>query len=217
MDKVLIILVVLLIIAVVVLFFVVKPKKKKDTIEEVEITREEPVIDLSQSIEEPVEEKNRVEEKNEETIKKIESLDDEFEKTKEQTEVIEIIESMQEKAKDITERVADYEDEQEENAIISYTELLNAVKAKKDVQEELDLSQTKEEKPKEEIKVETVNVIKENKPYDEQKKFHSSEAISPLGRINKNVTDDSYKSNKRPDNMQDEEFLKSLKDFRGNL
>ena len=211
MDKVLIILVVLLIIAVVVLLFVVKPKKKKDTIEEVEITREEPVIDLSQSIEEPVEEKN------EETIKKIESLDDEFEKTKEQTEVIEIIESMQEKAKDITERVADYEDEQEENAIISYTELLNAVKAKKDVQEELNLSQIKENTPKEEIKIEQVNVVKENKPYDEQKKFRSSEAISPLGRINKSVTDDSYKSNKRPDNMQDEEFLKSLKDFRGNL
>ena len=118
---------------------------------------------------------------------------------------------------DITERVADYEDEQEENAIISYTELLNAVKAKKDVQEELNLSQIKENTPKEEIKIEQVNVVKENKPYDEQKKFHSSEAISPLGRINKSVTDDSYKSNKRPDNMQDEEFLKSLKDFRGNL
>lgn len=201
MEKILIILIVLLFLAIAVLFLVVKSKQKKDK-EEIKIVKEEPVIDLSSTME-----ANKVE-----NLSNIESLDDEFEKTREQTEVIEIIESMQEKAKNITERVADYEDEQEENAIISYTELLNAVKNKKEVQEELNFEEIKNEVPNE-GKKETVEI----KPFNEEKKFHSSEAISPLGRINKNIADDSYRSNRNPENMQNEEFLNSLKNFRDNL
>lgn len=181
MEEILIVLIVLLVLVVLILVGITIFGKKKaltleknDVIEESvpELKLEEPVIEL-----------------------------DPLEQTREQTEVIEIISSMQEKAKDLTDNVADYEDEQEENAIISYTELLNAVKAKKEVQEELDFD------VKEEVT---------EKPYDDSKKFHSSEAISPLGRIN-SVSNDSYKSTTKPTDMQDEDFLKSLKDFRGNL
>lgn len=208
MDKILIVLIALLVLAIIGLIIITRPKKKKQTIENIEI---EPKVEQK---EEPIQKKeeqpiNLVEKKE----PQIESdLEEELGKTREQTEVIEIIESMQEKVKDITEKVADYEDEQEENAIISYTELLNAVKAKKEVQEELKFEPVKEEKKVNEIKEEPkVTEIKE------EKKFRSTEAISPLGRINKQINTDSYQSNLKVSNMQDDDFLKSLKDFRSNL
>ena len=208
MDKILIVLIALLVLAIIGLIIITRPKKKKQTIENIEI---EPKVEQK---EEPIQKKeeqpiNLVEKKE----PQIESnLEEELGKTREQTEVIEIIESMQEKVKDITEKVANYEDEQEENAIISYTELLNAVKAKKEVQEELKFEPVKEEKKENEIKEEPkVTEIKE------EKKFRSTEAISPLGRINKQINSDSYQSNLKVSNMQDDDFLKSLKDFRSNL
>lgn len=208
MDKILIVLIALLVLAIIGLIIITRPKKKKQTIENIEI---EPKVEQK---EEPIQKKeeqpiNLVEKKE----PQIESnLEEELGKTREQTEVIEIIESMQEKVKDITEKVADYEDEQEENAIISYTELLNAVKAKKEVQEELKFEPVKEEKKENEIKEEPkLNQTRE------EKKFRSTEAISPLGRINKQINSDSYQSNLKVSNMQDDDFLKSLKDFRSNL
>ena len=208
MDKILIVLIALLVLAIIGLIIITRPKKKKQTIKNKEI---EPKVEQK---EEPIQKKeeqpiNLVEKKE----PQIESnLEEELGKTREQTEVIEIIESMQEKVKDITEKVANYEDEQEENAIISYTELLNAVKAKKEVQEELKFEPIKEEKKVNEVREEPkVSAIKE------EKKFRSTEAISPLGRINKQVTNDSYQSNVKVSNMQDDDFLKSLKDFRSNL
>lgn len=208
MDKILIVLIALLVLAIIGLIIITRPKKKKQTIENIEI---EPKVEQK---EEPIQKKEEqpisLVEKKEPQIEP--NLEEELGKTREQTEVIEIIESMQEKVKDITEKVADYEDEQEENAIISYTELLNAVKAKKEVQEELKFEPVKEEKKENEIKEEPkVTEIKE------EKKFRSTEAISPLGRINKQINSDSYQSNLKVSNMQDDDFLKSLKDFRSNL
>lgn len=190
MDNILIILIGLLVLAVLILVIItLRGKKKNNNIKEdvIELKKEEPVIELTK--EEPVIElKDEV--FNEEVI-------DDLEQPREQTEVIEIISSMQEKAKDLTEKVADYEDEQEENAIISYTELLNAVKAKKEVQEELNFD----------IKEPVQNEVPTQKPYDDNHKFRQTEPISPLGRIdNKTKTDN-----------QSEDFLKSLKDFRSNL
>ena len=206
MDKILIVLIALLVLAIIGLIIITRPKKKKQTIENIEI---EPKVEQK---EEPIQKKEEqpisLVEKKEPQIES--NLEEELGKTREQTEVIEIIESMQEKVKDITEKVADYEDEQEENAIISYTELLNAVKAKKEVQEELKFEPVKEEK----------NEIKEEPKLNqtrEEKKFRSTEAISPLGRINKQINTDSYQSDLKVSNMQDDDFLKSLKDFRSNL
>lgn len=189
MEKILIILIVLLLLVVIVLVGITLKgkKKKKEKIES---------ITFDESSEKIEEKKEEVEEKKIEPIIELEEKPtSDLEQTREQTEVIEIISSMQENAKNLTDKVVDYEDEQEENAIISYTELLNAVKSKKEVQEEI----------KFEVKEE-----------DDSKKFHSSDPISPLGRIN-SVSDDSYKSTVKPSDMQDEDFLKSLKDFRNNL
>ena len=215
MDKILIVLIILLIVAVLVLIGITifGKKKNKEKIENVVIKedlKEEPL-----KIEEPVINLDVIEPTQE--IKE----EPELEQTREQTEVIEIISSMQEKAKDLTEKVADYEDEQEENAIISYTELLNAVKAKKEVQEELDFDVQNKVKPvdvKSEVRYAEEKKIDEKqfeRPYDDSRKFHKTEAISPLGRINREPSEESYKT-KAPD-VQDEDFLKSLKDFRSNL
>ena len=206
MDKILIVLIALLVLAIIGLIIITRPKKKKQTIENIEIEPkvEQKVEPIQKKEEQPI----SLVEKKEPQIES--NLEEELGKTREQTEVIEIIESMQEKVKDITEKVADYEDEQEENAIISYTELLNAVKAKKEVQEELKFEPVKEEK----------NEIKEEPKLNqtrEEKKFRSTEAISPLGRINKQINTDSYQSDLKVSNMQDDDFLKSLKDFRSNL
>ena len=208
MDKILIVLIALLVLAIIGLIIITRPKKKKQIIENIEI---EPKVEPKEEFIQKKEEQPNISiEKNEPQIDS--KVEEELEKTREQTEVIEIIESMQEKVKDITEKVADYEDEQEENAIISYTELLNAVKAKKEVQEELKFEPIKEEKK--------VNEIKEEPKFNEtkeEKKFRSTEAISPLGRINKQINTDSYQSDLKVSNMQDDDFLKSLKDFRSNL
>ena len=123
MDKILIVLVILLIVAVLVLIGITifGKKKNEEKIENVVIKedlKEEPLKEEPLKIEEPVIHLDVIEPTQE--IKE----EPELEQTREQTEVIEIISSMQEKAKDLTEKVADYEDEQEENAIISYTELL---------------------------------------------------------------------------------------------
>ena len=206
MDKILIVLIALLVLAIIGLIIITRPKKKKQTIENIEI--ESKVEQKEETIQKKEEQPISLVEKKEPQIES--NLEEELGKTREQTEVIEIIESMQEKVKDITEKVADYEDEQEENAIISYTELLNAVKAKKEVQEELKFEPVKEEK----------NEIKEEPKLNqtrEEKKFRSTEAISPLGRINKQINTDSYQSDLKVSNMQDDDFLKSLKDFRSNL
>ena len=220
MDKILIVLVILLVVAVLVLIGITifGKKKKKEKIENVVIEEElknEPLKEEPLKIEEPV--------INLEVIEPVGEIKEEpeLEQTREQTEVIEIISSMQEKAKDLTEKVADYEDEQEENAIISYTELLNAVKAKKEVQEELDFDTQNKVKPvdvKSEVRYTEEKRIDEKqfeRPYDDSRKFHKTEPISPLGRINREPSEESYKT-KAPD-VQDEDFLKSLKDFRSNL
>lgn len=207
MDKILVVLIALLVLAIIILIIITRPKKKKEIVESIEI---EPKIEPKEEIVQKEEQSINIVEKKEPEIDS--NIEEELGKTREQTEVIEIIESMQEKVKDISEKVADYEDEQEENAIISYTELLNAVKAKKEVQEELKFEPVKEETKVNEIKEEPK--LNETK---EEKKFRSTEAISPLGRINKQVTNDSYQSNLKVSNMQDDDFLKSLKDFRSNL
>jgi hypothetical protein len=82
--------------------------------------------------------------------------------------------------------ISRYEDEEEENAIISYTELM---KYKENHEKDILL----EEKNKDEIK----ELIKEDKPKEEVKKFKRSEFISPIFGYNddSNVT---YREIKRP-------------------
>lgn len=122
----------------------------------------------------------------------------------EKTEIEKVIEALESSTE--SRPMTTFEEEQEANAIISYQELVEAVKEKKALME-IDAKPKenviKLETPKEEtIKVEVPELKEEPvevKP--EKPKFKNSEFISPIfGRTKDN-----------------DEFLKELKDFRSNL
>lgn len=213
MEKILVVLMIILFIMIGLLVLVtILSKRKKDgvqskndeVIEEITIEPQSEKIDF-----------NDISDAKEsaEIIDDFNQVEDFEKEVNQSNEVEQIIDLMQENSTNIVDKVSSYEDEQEENAIISYTELLNAVKSKKEVQEELKFDDIKEP-------------IKETVSFDEKvkevKKFKSSEAISPLGRISNNASSDSYKSDIKNTNMykstnNDDDFLKSLKDFRDTL
>lgn len=227
MEKILVVLIIILVIMIALLAFItIRNKKKNIDIEEDFLEEEVPknipeikIPEVKEEIHLPKEEKSV------EVIENIfdgfdnhyrENIEEEIEKIDIENEVTQIIDLMQVNSKSLSEKVSDYEDEQEENAIISYTELLNAVKNKKEVQEELKFDDYKE--IKEEVFIEEPR----QNNYSENKKFRNSEAISPLGRINKNDNEESYKSDIKNTNMykdanNTDDFLKSLKDFRDTL
>lgn len=151
-----------------------------------------------------------------------------------------VLDKMQEEVnKAKTDEVKSFEEEQEEKAIISYQELLKAVKKNvdnvtKEVEKEKDVLENKVE----DIPV----VIKEDKNVDlknEEKttKFQSSEFISPIyGRVNNDIKYPKipvFHEQEKKVNTEEElektivfeaikddnsdEFLKALKEFRNNL
>jgi len=227
MEKILVVLIIILVVMVALLAFItIRNKKKNIDIEEDFLEEEVPKNIPEVKIPEVKEEIHLPkEEKSVEVIENIfdgfdnnyrENIEEEIEKIDIENEVTQIIDLMQVNSKSLSEKVSDYEDEQEENAIISYTELLNAVKNKKEVQEELKFDDYKE--IKEEVFIEEPKQTN----YSENKKFRNSEAISPLGRINKSDNEESYKSDIKNTNMykdanNTDDFLKSLKDFRDTL
>jgi len=140
----------------------------------------------------------------------------------EKTDIEKVLESLEEN-KD-SRPMTTFEEEQEANAIISYQELVEAVRLKKELMGE---TVKKEEVSKVEnndnfnlemlinnIEPYNKEVINENvnleiteeiteQPKEEVKKFKSSEFISPIFGKDSNKTND--------------DFLKELKDFRSNL
>ncbi len=112
-----------------------------------------------------------------------------------------------------------FEEDQEENAIISYDELVKRAGAKKIVYECEEKIENKEEM----IDIEKVDDVKE------EKKFKASKVISPIFGIQKEVEekDDILEtfidlenfSNDKPSNTEesDSEFLNNLKQFRSTL
>lgn len=112
----------------------------------------------------------------------------------EKTDIEKVIESLEENKN--SRPMTTFEEEQEANAIISYQELVEAVRKKREL-----MGETEEIKPNVnlEVKEEVEEIIKPK----ETKKFKSSEFISPI------FGKDSNKSN--------DEFLQDLKDFRNNL
>lgn len=128
--------------------------------------------------------------------KKVKPIDITIDDVKdEKTDIEKVIESLEENQN--SRPMTTFEEEQEANAIISYQELVEAVRLKKELMGEKD-----EVKPQINIEVqEEVNEIM--KPKEESKKFKSSEFISPIFGKDSNRTND--------------EFLKDLKDFRSNL
>jgi len=228
MEKVLVILIIILVVMIVLLAFItIKNKKKNVNIEEEFLEEIDPQKNISELKISEIKEEIFLP-KKEQSIEVIEDIFADFnnnykenveeipEKIDIENEVTQIIDLMQVNSKSLSEKVSDYEDEQEENAIISYTELLNAVKNKKEVQEELKFDEYKE------INDEVFLESPKQNNCSENKKFKNSEAISPLGRINKSDNEESYKSDIKNTNMykdanNTDDFLKSLKDFRDNL
>lgn len=153
-----------------------------------------------------------------------------------------VLDKMQEDVnKTKVDEVKSFEEEQEEKAIISYQELLKAVK--KDVD-----NVTKVELPKEEpvqiIPDETIEKtdsapeveVMEEKEIKKPSKFQNSEFISPIyGRVNSDMKYPKIPAfreeepNKREEDLEktivfdaikdddSDEFLKALKEFRNNL
>lgn len=112
-----------------------------------------------------------------------------------QKDIEELYNKMKDDLKEEKVEVQNFEDEQEANAIISYQELLDKASQKSNIQ--LEPIEPKEEK-----------------------KFHSSEIISPIYGIQNKEEKKAYSmstSYSVPDNEENIEFLQSLKDFRSKL
>lgn len=115
----------------------------------------------------------------------------------EKTEIEKVIEALESTKPDRP--MTTFEEEQEANAIISYQELVQAVKEKKALMEVE--TKAKEESIDVVSKPIDVTPVIENMEISEKPKFKNSEFISPIfGKAKGN-----------------DEFLKELKDFRSNL
>lgn len=127
-------------------------------------------------------------------VKPIEMTIDDVEKEK--TDIERVLESLEENKN--SRPMTTFEEEQEANAIISYQELVAAVKAKKEIMSSVDNTPSN-------VVVEAMETVEEEveQPKEEVKKFKNSEFISPIFGKDSNKTND--------------EFLKELKDFRSNL
>ena len=121
--------------------------------------------------------------------------------------------------------IDEFEREQEENAIISYQELIKQAKAKGQIKEEpVEIKEDNFEALEEEIyskpSYQEVYETHEEKPVEEKKKFKNSEFISPIfGIQNGNPSYPTVKKIDRSKKVEDEntQFLNSLKEFRENL
>ena len=121
--------------------------------------------------------------------------------------------------------IDEFEREQEENAIISYQELIKQAKAKGQIKEEpAKIKEDNFEALEEEIyskpSYQEVYETHEEKPVEEKKKFKNSEFISPIfGIQNGNPSYPTVKKIDRSKKVEDEntQFLNSLKEFRENL
>ena len=124
--------------------------------------------------------------------------------------------------------IDEFEREQEENAIISYQELIKQAEIKRQQQEHMQEPKTndyEENLPKqtnifEEMKINEIDNSK--KEIKEPKKFKNSEIISPIFGVQKEgkYTREIPKHGKDEVNInydEEDEFLKSLKAFRDNL
>lgn len=113
-------------------------------------------------------------------------------------------------SKDLEEKedrtIENFEREQEENAIISYQELIKQAKAKNLIEE----TEQKEE-PKESYQ-QTLDL---EEPEEEPKKFKNSEIISPIFGIQTGQA--GQPQGKHVHKEDNNEFLNSLKEFRNSL
>ena len=193
-------------------------------------------------------EKRVIEEYKEETRELDEKLDKLKENYKDNTSMEEIIDSLKDaKAKTTSEALKKFEDEQEEQAIISYQQLVKAVKGDDAIVENKD--EEKESRETQDLleKYENLNMEIDEEPVIEKDEkidysYKPNEFISPVfGRMDSSnvryreglsytdkvkeepVIVEPVKRNYQEENvartarLDSEEFLKNLKEFRKNL
>lgn len=202
----------IILIGVVVFYFITNTKKKSENTPKVNANFETKQVEQIEEkvLEKPVEQIERQPIEVNEEIQTQEQIALEDEKTS--TNIASLLEEMQKDLDNTEEQVEKYEAEQEENAIISYKELMR-------IKAEREKSLVLEEKEVEEIK----EVIKLEEPKKEEvKKFKRSEFISPIFGFNEgtNVTyreikrppRKEEKSNKNYDEWESDKLLKKLED-----
>ena len=122
--------------------------------------------------------------------------------------------------------LTEFEEDQEENAIISYDELVKRAGSQKIVYKCEEVEVLNELEPEKEEQIEQIEKIEE-----EPKKFKASKVISPIFGIQKEKEEkdevlesfidlEEFKFDKKNDEIEETknlEFLTSLKEFRSNL
>lgn len=136
----------------------------------------------------------------------------EIEKEEEKTSnnIASLLEQMQQDLDDSeTAKVEKYEEEQEENAIISYKELMR-LKAERENNAEVTVKHNDEIIPTHVEAIKQVEEVKEEPKNDEIKKFKKSEFISPVFGLNdSNVT---YREIRRPERKERNDEYSSRED-----
>ena len=210
----LIVLVFLMLISIVIINIITRKKKGNN-----DIISNKKIVKLSSELDLPFKD-------TEEVIEKIETKEEPIEEIKDEEvvevrigntsldEITDLIENtLEQKPIDLTK----FEEDQEENAIISYDELVKRAGAKKIIYKCEDV------KPKEEI-------VKQEEP-KEKAKFKASRVISPIYGVQKEEVEDkdeviesfielekAKEENKEDiETLSDMEFLGSLKKFRSEL
>ena len=217
----------------------VKNVKKEDIIETPDVFEEEPEEEeIEEVVEEVVEEELKEDDSLLELEKKYdEEKEKEIEEVKEETknnELAQLISKMEEDSKLKPEDVvANFEKEQEAQSIISYKELVDAVKNRQEeeyedelegkplstvstIMEEMSNSYDEEEV---EEKEEIVEEVKEEKKVEEtkteigEKKFRKTDVISPVYGIVEDNSDDTDKTIVLNDlDLKDENFINLTND-----
>lgn len=134
----------------------------------------------------------------------------ETEEEKTSNNIASLLEQMQQDLDDSeTAKVEKYEEEQEENAIISYKELMR-LKAERENNAEVAVKHNDEIIPTHVEAIKQVEEVKEEPKNDEIKKFKKSEFISPVFGLNdSNVT---YREIRRPERKERNDEYSSRED-----
>ena len=207
-EKLLFALLVVIIVLIIICIIILVKKSKKNYDEEIseildDLKKSKPREDLiNEKIELPIGENKKP------TVVKEEKLD-----------LDEVLDKMQKTIDNQEKIVENFEEEQEEKSIISYKELVDAMK-KENYSEEIE----KHELEEEETAKEKVKEFLKTDP--EEKKFKNTDFISPIfGKMEANVEYPTVKvkeeikedfKHAKTDN-KNVEFLESLKEFRNNL
>lgn len=157
------------------------------------------------------------------TEEKKENIPEKEEPTGTKTKIEDVLTKMENELENgPTEKKHTFEEEQEEKAIISYRELLKvAGKLKEEINDNDDELEKRDRPvlkdislPKKEVKTVSTSTQKES-----EKKFHTSEFISPIYGKQNVENNDTYLKNKNKSNKTTENsvFLSELKDLRKNL